>query len=353
MKVFIFMRYLNNFGAPKMLMWVAERLAQQGYSVTMYTYSYNRDVTIPQSFRYVHENLDGCSFFSKVRHIKRQIIEADADVSISFLLDANVYNIFACLGLKTKSVVCERNDPFKPHYYKLKFWKPWFRLADGAIYQLPKVAEYYDNIKGLTTVIPNPVTVKSDVVLKPFKERDKKIVTLGRLDVFQKRQDVLIKAFAKFHEIHSDYSLVLYGQGPDENKLKLLISELGLQQFVTLAGNTLTPHESIKDAKMFVLSSDFEGIPNAIIEAMVLGLPCIATDCRPGGAALLIKNKKNGLLCPKGDVDTLADCMSWMVEHPMEADNMGHEAQRISESFSEEKISMLWSNYIKLLCGDK
>ena len=349
MKIFIFMRYLNNFGAPKMFLWVAEHLALEGHKVAVYTFSYNRDVTIPKNVCYIHDNLDHLGFWGKIRNIRKRIKESDADVSISFLLDSNVYNIIACKGLRTKAVVCERSDPFKPHYYKLRFWYPLFRFADGAVYQLPKVAEYYKNIKKNTVVIPNPVTCKSDIAVLPFDSRKKCIVSLGRLDIFQKRQDVLVEAFSIFHKRHSDYNLIIYGSGPDEKKIEKLITNRGLDGCAIMAGNTLTPQASISDSMMFVISSDFEGIPNSLIEAMVIGLPCIATDCRPGGAALLIEDKKNGLLSPKGNAGELARRMEWMVEHPIEADRMGQEAKRIAERFSEEVISKMWSEYVNLL----
>lgn len=349
MKIFIFMRYLNNFGAAKMFMWVAEHLAMEGHDVTIYTFSYVRDVTIPENVHYIHDDLDKKGMIGKIHQIRRRIKEADADVAISFLLDSNVYNIFACKGLRTKSVICERNDPFKPKYYKLRFWYPFFRMADGAVFQLEKVADFYKNIKHNTAVIPNPVIVKNGVELKPFDKRLKTIVTLGRIDIFQKRTDILVKAFKIFHEYHPEYRLVIYGEGPDEGEIIEQIKELGLQDFIDLAGNTLIPQQSIKDARMFVISSDFEGIPNALIEGMVIGLPCISTDCRPGGAALLIENGKNGLLCPRGNTEELAKCMIWIADHPEEADKMGEEAKRISDHFSEEKISKMWAEYVNTL----
>lgn len=347
MKVFIFMRYLNNFGAPKMLMWVAKHLALEGHQVTMYAFSYVKDCSIPSNVSFIHENLDGKGFLSKILHIRRMIKKADADVSISFLLDANVYNILACFGLKTKSVVCERNDPFKPHYYKLKFWKPLFRWADGAVFQLEKAASYYTNIKGKTAVIPNPITISGLDVTAFSGPRKKTVVTLGRIDLFQKRQDILVKAFSIFQRRHPEYQLIIYGAGPDEKRICDLIEDLNIAEKVKMAGNTLTAQASIREAGMFVLSSDFEGIPNSLIEAMVIGLPCVSTDCSPGGARLLIRHHENGLLSPVGNIEQLAANMAWMAEHPKEAEKMGQEAKRITDVFSEERISKMWSEYVE------
>ena len=172
--------------------------------------------------------------------------------------------------------------------------------------------------------------------------------TLGRLDIFQKRQDVLIKAFYLFHNNHPDYKLEIWGDGAqqDEEKIKRLISSLKLDNYVIMKGVTNTPSKSIMDSRFFVLSSDFEGIPNALIEAMSLGLPCISTKCSPGGAELLITNSRNGLLVPCGDYRALSDKMCWMVEHPIDSDNMGKEARKISEKFSDEIISKMWFDYL-------
>lgn len=355
MKIFMLIKWLHYSGAPKMFAWVANSLADKGHDVTVFTFmECEKGVALSPNIRHIHKNLENVGLIGKIRNIRAAIKEIDPDVSISFLLDANVYNMFACYGLRTKSVVCERNDPFKPGYYKLKFWKPWFRLADGAVYQLPKVAKYYSNIKGKTAVIPNPVLCKSDIVVRPFAERKKEIVTLGRIDLFQKRHDVLVKAFAIFHKSHPDYTLVIYGDGDkkDTDALKALIEELGVSHAVNLAGVTHNPQESIKDSALFALSSDFEGIPNALIEAMSIGLPCISTDCRPGGAAFLIENGVNGYVVPAGDTEQFAERMSAMVTDPGLMDVMSKESLKISERLSEGRIADMWNEYVESLVAE-
>lgn len=350
-------KWLHNSGAPKMFVWLANSLAEQGFDVTVYTYlDYDgQEVTLSNKVHHIHESLNNCGLIGKIKHIRTAIKKSGPDVSISFLLDANVYNMFACYGLKTKSVVCERNDPYKPHYYKLKFWKPWFRLADGAVFQLPKVAEYYDNIKGPTAIIPNPVNEQTIYIDSSFSSRQDLIVTVGRIDLFQKRHDVLIQAFALFLVKHPSYRLVIYGKGEssDEEKLKNLIEEKGLQEKVELAGEVKNPIEHIRDAKFFVLSSDFEGIPNALIEAMSIGLPCISTDCRPGGAAMLIEHGKNGLLVPMGDAEGLCNEMNYMATHPELADSIGEEARKINLRFSDNSIISKWVDYMNHFNGVK
>lgn len=347
MKVLMVMKKLRYSGAYKMFMWVAKALADRGFDITVFTYMKNDVKELPANIKWIKQDLENRNFIFHLMAVRKVIRTEKPECVISFLLDANILNMLACIGTKAKSIVCERNDPFKPHYHIMKIAKPFFRLADGAVYQLPKVAEFYKNIKAPTAIIPNPVLCKADVQIKSFNERDNVIVTLGRLDLFQKRHDVLVNAFAAFSQKHPEYKLVIYGDGPDENRIRDLILKLGLNDKVILAGVTSNPQDSIKNAKFFVLSSDFEGIPNALIEAMSIGLPCISTDCRPGGASLLIKNNINGIIVPPHDEKSLADQMRCLAENAEKAETLGNNARQIVNDFAEDEIALQWCNYIK------
>lgn len=330
-----------------MFMWLANALCRQGHNVTVMTFMRCDVTSLNPNINWIkHDELEYKNIFQKIFIIRKEIKRINPDVSISFLLDANVYNIFSCLGIRTRSVVCERNDPFKPGYRVLQFWKPWFRFAKGAVFQLPRVKEYYDNIKAPTAVIPNPVVSISKINISPFVERHNVINILGRLDIFQKRHDVMIDAFLKFKNKYSDFKLVFYGDGPDKDKMQKQINRLGLSSSVIFGGITNKPDVIMSQSKMFILTSDFEGIPNSLIEAMSLGLPCISTDCRPGGARLLIDDENNGFVVPQGDSDAIADRMSWYMDHPDIADIMGAKAKLIRDKFSEQNIIRLWEQYL-------
>lgn len=347
MKVFMLIKRLRYSGAYKMFIWVAKALADRGYEVMVFTYMSNDVKELPSNIKWIQADLERVGIRKRVMEVRHHMKEWEADVSISFLLDANIINTIACMGIKTKSVICERNDPYKPHYNKLRLTKWIFHFADGAVFQLPKVAEYYSMVQGPTAVIPNPVvSVAENVELKPFKERENVIVSLGRLDIFQKRQDILLKAFARFSETHPDYVLKLYGDGPDEGKLKDIVMDLGVSEKVVFAGITNNAHHVLSQAKFFVLTSDFEGIPNALLEAMSIGLPCISTKCRPGGAEYLIQNGVNGLLVNAGDLDELSEAMKKIADNNI-GDSMGNLAKKISDRFSEKTITDMWCNYIR------
>ncbi len=338
---------LRYSGAYKMFMWLANVLCERGHKVTVMTFMHNDVQALNSKINWIkHDELENKTIFHKIFVLRYEINRIKPDVSISFLLDANVYNNFACIGLKTKSVISERNDPFKPGYWVLKFWKPWFRFAKGAVFQLPKVAEYYNNIKAPIAVIPNPVLCHNDIDIAPFEKRPDTINVLGRLDIFQKRHDVLIEAFSKFVKEYPSFKLVFYGDGPDKKKMQNQVSKLSLEGKVIFAGITNTPFEVMKNSKMYILTSDFEGIPNSLIEAMSIGLPCISTDCRPGGARLLINDGINGFIVPQGDSNAIAEKMKWYMQHPNDSDKIGLEGKKIKNIFSEELITHQWEGYL-------
>lgn len=337
-------------GAYKMFIWLAQNLANRGIDVTVYTYMKSDLHKIDDNIKWIKDDLDKKNFWVRLTKAKKVINEVDADCCISFLLDSNILNTLACLGTRTKSVICERNDPFRPKYYKLWFTKWIFRWANGAVFQLPKVASYYSMIKGYTEVIPNPVASDGeDIILPTIEKRKDVVITLGRIDIAQKRHDILIRSFVDFHKECPNFELEIYGEGlqGDVEAIKRLIVSLNASHYIHLKGITYNPKKVLSEAKFFILSSDFEGIPNALIEAMTIGLPCISTDCRPGGAALLLKNKKNGILVPPHNIQQLSEAMLYMATHPKESEAMGKQAKLISEEFTEDIIIEKWITYLK------
>lgn len=338
-----------------MFMWVAEAMKRRGHEVVVCTYNtLQKDIKLSEGIKWIDFTDEHKGFFGTVSKVRKLIKEFNPDVSVSFQLDANVYNILACKGMRTKSVVCERNDPYKPGYWKLKLFKPLFGLADGAVFQLPKARGYYNNIKVPAAIIPNPIVSKTDIRCESHDKRKHIIAAHGRLDIFQKRQDVLIDAFAKLVKEYPDYQLHIYGsQWPgtnDEERLKAQIHQLGLEGKVLLMGVSKDPQKDIKDAMVWVSTSDFEGISNALMDAMAIGIPVVATDCSPGGAAFLIKNKDNGLLVKRGDAQAVYEGIKYMIEHPTVADKMGRKALEIEQLLDSDKIERKWEDYLLSLC---
>ena len=342
-------------GASKQMVWVANQCASSGHNVTFLTY---RDPAVNQillsSVEHVHIQLESVSGGGKgiiqtVHCLHRFIKRGRFDVAVGFLSPSQLRLALACIGTKTKLIFSHRGDPYQHvqggnsnFIAKLSNWA--FNRADWYVFQTPMAQKAFSaEIRNRSSVIANTITP-----LHRNKDRsegvDKCIVSVGRLDVHQKRQDLLIDAFMGVVEKHPDYTLELYGDGNDEQLLRERASNCPQIQFM---GKTSDVASAIQQATMLVLSSDFEGIPNALLEAMSIGVPCVSTDCSPGGAAMLIENGVNGLLVPKGDVEGLEKAMIWFIEHPEKRETLGAQGMKVNEDYSEDIIKAAWLGVIE------
>jgi len=218
------------------------------------------------------------------------------------------------------------------------------KLADGFVFQTEDAKLFYSKLlKGRGVVIPNPLFVEG--MPEPYLgTREQRIVTAGRL-VDQKNQKMLIEAFSIIASDYPNYILDIYGEGPNRSLLQNLILSKQLQDRVFLKGNVPDILERIKKASCFVMSSDFEGMPNALIEAMALGLPCISTDCPCGGPKELISDGLNGMLVKVGNVDNLADCLRRLLSNEKMANEMGSNAVKVREKLDAGKVVNDWNDY--------
>ena len=183
MKVFMLMKFLDYSGAPTMFMWVAEALHKRGHQVTICTYqTLRKDIKMSEGIEWIDLTPEKLTFISRIRRLRGVIDERKPDVSISFQLNANIYNMLACYKKDTKSMVCERNDPYR-RGRTLQILKPLFAIADGAVFQLPGARDYYTSIKKVkTAIIPNPIVAKTSVRCENHEKRKHIIAAHGRLE---------------------------------------------------------------------------------------------------------------------------------------------------------------------------
>ena len=153
-------------------------------------------------------------------------------------------------------------------------------------------------------------------------------------------------------DVHPDWSLKIYGQGNLKSELQDLIKQEGLMGYVHLCGVTHTPFLEMKRAKIFVLSSFYEGFPNVLCEAMHAGLPCISTNCKCGPSEL-IENGRNGFLVKVGSVDAMAKKIQTLIENEKLRDVMGKEAQKTTERLEMGVICSKWRETIYHVCEDE
>ncbi len=286
----------------------------------------------------------------RIKLLKKTIKHINPDVVISFLPHVNVYTAFALKGLKIPHVVSERNNPYiDPQNKLLRFLKESvFKRADGCVFQAKDAQKYYaGNIKGKSAVIYNPINLQW--VPKDFSfEREKKVVSVGRLTA-QKNFCMLIKAFKEFSNSHKEYVLEIYGDGQEKQNLIRYAKDLGIENKVLFMGNCKTWHEQAYKASMFVLSSNYEGMPNALLEAMAIGIPSISTDCPIGGPKEIIIDGKNGFLVPVGDYKALAEKMELIAKDEKLSKVFTKESNKIIEKISCESIGKQWVNFLREL----
>lgn len=169
------------------------------------------------------------------------------------------------------------------------------------------------------------------------------IVSVGRLHE-QKNHEMLIDAFAGFYKSHHNYRLVIYGEGENKENLMKRAEDLGISESVSLPGAIKDVFPKIGQARIFVLSSNYEGMPNVLIEAMCVGLPCITT--KVSGTKELIKNGENGILVNIGDAKGLERAIEKVADNKMLADKLAHNAVKIYQIVNRDKIQLDWINYI-------
>lgn len=277
--------------------------------------------------------------------IRKYLKKTKPDQVISFIARINIITILANLGVKRPLIISERNDPKQDGRSLITsiLTKLLYPLADKVVFQTAWAQSCF----------PKKITKKSVIIANPIKVEEyatgilsKKIVSVGRL-IEQKNHKLLIKAFKKVSEKYPDYELMIYGEGRLRGELSNLINELNLSKKVLLPGNSSNIHQEISNAEIFVLSSDYEGLSNALLEAMMMGIPCISTDC--AGSIEFIDHEKSGYIVRRGDEKALYEAMIKLIEDKELAKNISLNASLMSNKLKVENIISLWDREIMSL----
>jgi glycosyltransferase involved in cell wall biosynthesis len=342
---------LSRGGAERVTVHLAKYMKKRGIDVYIITASIgNNEYSVPDGIERI--NLTNSSnklagYFIQIKNLNKVIKDKNIDTVLIMGVSTCIYAIPGTINTDAKVIVSERNDPV--HFDGKRIVKILSRYlmkkADGFVFQTDDAKKFYDKeLKGTKTVIPNPLFV--DELPEPYVgEREKVIVNVGRL-VSQKNQKMLINAFSEIANEIEEYKLVIYGEGNLRKELENQILQLKMKDRILLSGNVVDLYERIKKASVFVLSSDFEGMPNALIEAMAIGLPCISTDCPCGGPKSLIKNGENGLLFEVGNKNQLINAIEYMINNPDKAKQMSEKAVNIRNTLNANHICEKWYNYI-------
>lgn len=293
----------------------------------------------------------------RVKYLRECIKKEQPDVVVAFAHKANYRALMATRFMRKKVpvIIAVRINPIG-NYDALsdKILIPLlFPKAAGAVFQTKEQRDYFlKNLKKQSEIIINPVNEK--YVKEPDTlTREKTVVHSGRLVDF-KNQALLIDAFEEVHKKHPDYDLKMYGGDSFDGTKEILDSKIaayGAESYIHLMGASDSLEKQLPKGAVYVLSSDYEGMPNALLEAMALGLPVVATDCPCGGPATLIENEVNGLLVPIQDKDKMADAICRLIEDREFAERLGKNARQIAKVANVDTIMKQWRDYIEKVIG--
>lgn len=277
----------------------------------------------------------------RIARLRAELQRLRPDLVVSFLTKVNILSLLATRTLDIPTVISERNNPQAQAKHFL------WRIVEPLVQN--RATRLVVQTSAILETVPMPLRERAEVIANPCDagERDatqtsgeRKIVAVGRL-VDQKGFDTLIEAFAKVAGAFPEWSLSIYGEGPDRARLQDRIDALRLTGAVRLRGISDTPGEWTRDAALFVLSSRYEGFPNVLIEAMAAGIPAIATRC-DFGPSEIIEDSVSGLLVPVDDTEALAAAMRPLMGDGALRLALSQAGRRAVERFSTEAIMAKW-----------
>ena len=340
MKIVFVLPDMPGGGSERVVAMLANEYAKRGYQTAILLFAGNQ-VAYPLDDRieiYIAGKASGGNPFiqiSRLFKMRRYYSKNNGCYIFAFCVRGSIFSVIAAAGIPHRLLVSERNDPTRMSGKKLRDWS--YRKAEKLVLQTEEVKQYFsEDIQRKSVVIPNPVAGNMP---EPFQgERKKQIVSVGRLQP-QKNHKLLLDAFAAFHKVYTDYELHIFGIGELENDLKKQAEDLHIENYVVFRGFSSDVQHEIWDSAMFVLSSDYEGISNSMIEALSMGVPVISTDCPVGGSRTYIENGVNGILTPVGDQKALTEAMIRLADDPELARKLSANGAKIKDKYSLEKIA--------------
>lgn len=365
MNLLFFVSSLGAGGAERVASILCNAWASRGDRVTLVPtfsgggepfYSLDSRVELIYLSSVVGSRLDGSKqYLARLFAMRRLICDRKPDVVISFLPNVNIATLLASAFGGIPCVVCERSDPVShplPVVWRIAC-KSLYRFADTVLVQTNSVADSIGSVYGgirRVSVIPNPVPKELlEFSAKLMAPRNRRILlSLGRLSK-EKQVSQIINAFAHIAETSPDWDLHIYGDGPERESLSFLIGEHGLRERIFLKGRTDEPWRVMENADAFVMNSSFEGFPNALVEAMAVGLPCASSDCQSGPREIS-DNGKYALLFPVGDESGLRNALSQLTSDLSLRVSLGEKAHKtIISRFSMDAILREWDDMFRSL----
>lgn len=338
-------------GAERVVSILANALVQNGYDVNILAFhnsdkSYNLDKKIKVIFS---DKISSNFFFKRIDRIKmirKAIKENDIDIVIAFSTHYILSSIVANFGMKKKIIGSERNDPAQVKNRLIVFLRNHlYPKLDCLVLQTEDAKNYFSKkIQSKSQIILNPLNAE---LPEPYiGVREKKIITFCRIEP-QKNIKMLLDAFELFYNSNKDYELLIYGEGSEKEKMKEYAASLKSNNSIVFFPFTNNIYDIAKKCSLFVLTSNYEGLSNSMLEALALGIPTIVTDCPCGGAKMVINDGENGFLVPVGDYKKMAEMMEFVLSNDEIAKKVSKNSIKIRDELDQEKICTQWIKVIK------
>ncbi len=344
---------LQGGGAQRVLVNIANRFAQDGWQTHLICFV---SQNIPALFSvdpaiHLHHLPRGYTIKDKLMPrctamLRALLQEISPDVVIPFLMPTTAYTFRAAKKLGIKIIVSERNDPVRtpvdPYWRRLR--DHIFKHADGCVFQTENAFSYFGDTVKRHAIIRNPINLagtRTDRITAA--ERENRVVCVGKYEP-QKNLDFLLEVFNEFSKTHPQYILEVYGNDYHRRRLPLQqrAAALGIADKVYLHEARPDIFDVIYNARMCVLPSKYEGMPNALIESVSLGVPSIASDCPAYGGREIVRNGENGFLLPVNDHTAFVNAMCRLADDDALADTFTQEGKKTAELFSIDRIYPQW-----------
>jgi GalNAc-alpha-(1->4)-GalNAc-alpha-(1->3)-diNAcBac-PP-undecaprenol alpha-1,4-N-acetyl-D-galactosaminyltransferase len=354
-------------GAEKIMTILAGGLVTRGYEVTLLTLTENipdfypapegvkRVSLLPEAYKEC-KRINIIGRLRRKNAFKKSILLTNPDIVISFMDLTNITIIATLADTNIPVLVSEHTDP--RHYnigwkWNIARWF-WYSKAANVVMLTDETLQWARRQwpRWQASAIPNPVLPPdfSAQTERPSWFGKKNLIAMGRL-VGIKGYDMLLRAFEMIADNFPDWNLTILGEGGLRPDLESFIKDTGLEKRVFLPGTFNPPHAILSQADILVMSSRFEGFPNAICEGMSCGLPVVSFDC-PSGPRAIIRNGIDGVLVPPEDVNALASALGNLMSDDEQRRHLAKLAPEVLERFSLDLYLDRWENLISQVIGE-
>ncbi len=284
---------------------------------------------------------------NRIIKLRKVLKKINSPVILSFLSTVNIATVLASIGIPARVIISERNDPARQSFGKIWDWLRYrfYRYADIV------TANSQGALKTLTEFVPekkcrlvnNPIF--PELITKKNNKNTYSILSVGRLH-HQKAYDILLQAFSKFSQNHPDWELLVLGDGSLKTELQRQARELKVDDRIKWKGYVVDPFPYYHAADIFVMPSRYEGMPNALLEAMNCGLPVIVSDASPGPLEI-VENNKNGVVVPVEDTEALAEALNTLAKDKKLRKNLSYNAKKSVKPYHIDQVISQWDFLFK------